>query len=309
MVKGLLCFLFVLCLADGRALAQEKGNRYILDEKLQMDLGDHFFQEGDYYRAITEYKKFLFFFPESMRAEEALWKIASSYFSGKRWDDALSSADDLLKKYPLSPWVPEALLLKGRCWVEKKEYSQARYYLRRAQEVSPGSNAAHEAQWQTAHTYVKEERWKEAAVEFRKMERTSKLYPRAETWAQGLDSIDTMPQKSPTTAGILAAILPGSGHLYTERYRDAAIALALNAAFIWGMIEAFERENYAAGAILTFFELGWYSGNIYSAVSSAHKYNQRKRKEYIDSLEKAGQFSLGISFQEKRPALALRYVF
>ena len=298
----------LLLFSAGWALGQEGGGLY-LDEKVQMGLGDHFFHDGDYYRAITEYRRFLFFFPRSLRAEEALWKIASSYFYGKKWDEALSAGDDLLKRFPQSPWAPEALLLQGRAWAEKKEYSQARYFFRRVQEVAPGKPAASEAQWQTALSFLKEERWKEAAGEFRKMDPASKLYPRAEFYGRGLDRIDEIPQKSPTGAGILAGLLPGAGHFYTERYRDAAMAFALNGAFIWGMVEAFERRNYVVGGILTFFELGWYSGNIYSAVSSAHKYNRRKKQEYLDHLEKESNFSVGISLQEKVPILSFTYEF
>jgi hypothetical protein len=299
-----LFFFFFLC---GAASAQEEGKR-VVDEKAQMGLGDYFFEDGDFYRAITEYKRFLFFFPESLRAEEALWKIASSYFQGKKWDEALSAADDLLKKHPSSPWAPEAILLKGRCWMEKKEFSQARHYFLLAREMAAGTGIAQEAQWQTAVSFLREDRWKEAAAEFRKVEPSSRLYPRAEYWAQGLEGIEEVPQKSPTTAGILA-VLPGAGHLYCERYRDAGIAFVLNAAFIWGMVESFKHENYVVGGILTFFELGWYSGNIYSAVSSAHKYNRNKKKEYLDNLEKEDRLSLGISFREKQPFFSFRYVF
>jgi tetratricopeptide (TPR) repeat protein len=307
MAKILLLTVFFLC-SSGLATGQEGGGRYI-DEKTQIGLGDYFFQDGDYYRAITEYKRFLFLFPQGLRVEEALWKITSSYFEGKKWEEALSAADDLLAKFPASPWAPEALLLKGRCWAEKKDYSQARSFFHQAEEAAPGKAVASEAQWQIALSYVREERWKEAASEFRKVNPNSKLYPKADFFAQGLDRIDEAPQKSPTAAGILAALLPGAGHLYSERYRDAAIALALNGAFIWGIVEAFEHRNYAVGGILTFFELGWYSGNIYSAVSSAHKYNRNKKKEYLDRLEKEGDLSLGISFRDKYPVLAFRYVF
>ena len=83
----------------------------------------------------------------------------------------------------------------------------------------------------------------------------------------------------------------------------------MNAAFIWGMVESFKHENYVVGGILTFFELGWYSGNIYSAVSSAHKYNRNKKKEYLDNLEKEDRISLGISFREKQPFFSFRYAF
>jgi hypothetical protein len=193
--------------------------------------------------------------------------------------------------------------------MEKKEYSRARIFLQNAKEVSRGTPMEDEAQLQIALSYVKEEKWKEAASEFRKINESSKYHPKGEYFAQGLDRIEEIPQKSPETAGVLAAVLPGSGHLYCERYRDAVIALLLNGVFIWGMVEAFQHENYVVGGILTFFELGWYSGNIYSAVGSAQKYNRRKKQEYLDSLEKGSNLSVGISLQGKNPLLSFRYDF
>jgi hypothetical protein len=47
-----------------------------------------------------------------------------------------------------------------------------------------------------------------------------------------LGYIDDIQQKSPAVAGTLAAILPGAGHLYTERPRVALVAFLLNVAFI-----------------------------------------------------------------------------
>ena len=280
-----------------------------MDAQLQMGLADHFFQEGDYYRAITEYKRFLFFFPQHISGAEAQWKIARSYYNGKKWEEAISAGNDLIKKFPSSPFRGEALLLLGLCFKEKKEYAEARFFFGQAKEEAPDDTTADEAQWQIAGTYLKEERWKEASSAFKKINKSSKLYPKSDFYAQGLDQIQEIPQKSPAAAGVLAAILPGSGHLYCERYRDAAISFLLNGAFIWGMVESFEQKNYVVGGILTFFELGWYSGNIYSAVSGAHKYNQRKKKEYLDHLEKGGTFSLGVSGFGKSPMFSLNYVF
>ena len=303
-----LFFLLIFFFSPSAALSAEE-EKISVDAKLQMDLADHFFQEGDYYRAITEYKRFLFFFPHNARTEEAQWKIAKSYFNGEKWEEAISASDNLMKKFPSTEYKAEALLLTGLCFKEKKEYSQARFFFGKAKEEAAGAPTADEAQWQIAATYLKEEKWQEASYEYRKINKSSKLYLKSEYFAQGLDRIHEIPQKSPATAGVLAAIVPGSGHLYCERYRDASIAFLLNGAFIWGMVEAFERKNYVVGGILTFFELGWYSGNIYSAVASAHKYNRRKKQEYLDYLEKGGPLSVGVSIQGKSPVLSLNYVF
>jgi len=306
---GVQLFVLLIFFYSPSAGLSAEGEKVSVDAKLQMDLADHFYQEGDYYRAVTEYKRFLFFFPRHARTEEAQWKIARSYFHGKKWDEAISASDNLIKKFPSTAYQAEALLLTGLCFKEKKEYSQARFFFGKAKEQAADAPTADEAQWQIAATYLKEEKWKEASSEYRKINKSSKLYLKSERFAQGLDRIHEIPQKSPATAGILAAILPGSGHLYCERYRDASIAFLLNGAFIWGIVEAFERENYVIGGILTFFELGWYSGNIYSAVASAHKYNKKKKEEYLDHLGKGGLFSVGVFFQGKSPVLALTYVF
>lgn len=304
------CFLLVFFfLSTPLVFSAEEGKKRVIDEKLQMDLADHFFKEGDYYRAITEYKRFLFFFPQSVRVEEALWKIAKSYFNGRKWDEAISASDYLLKKFPESERTAEAFLLTGLCFKEKKEYSQARLFFYKVREISPGTPVEDEAHWQIASTYLLEEKWKEAVSEYNKINKNSKLYIKSQHFAQGLERIHEIPQKSPETAGILAAVLPGSGHLYCERYRDATIAFLLNGAFIWGMVEAFERKNYVVAGILTFFELGWYSGNIYSAVASAHKYNKRKKQEYLDYLERGSPTSIGISLFGRSPVISINYAF
>ena len=117
------------------------------------------------------------------------------------------------------------------------------------------------------------------------------------------------PKNLPPPPGFWRLFFREPGHLYSERYRDAAVAFVLNGAFIWGMVEAFQHKNYAVGGILTFFELGWYSGNIYSAVSSAHKYNRNKKKEYLDIWKRKDLFSLGISFRDKYPVACFPVCF
>jgi len=300
---------FLLLFFVGEGNAGEKGRaERTIDEALQMELADHFFKQEDYYRAITEYKRFLFFFPQSLKIEDALWKIAQSYFKGEKWDEAISAADQMIQKFPNSAKLPELYLLQGLCFAEKKNYPRARSYFEKAKDSSSDFQRRQEAQWQIAMTYRKEERWKEAVKEFRAIDPGSPLYPRSERWAEGLDRMDLIPQKSPVTAGVLA-ILPGAGHLYCERYRDATIAFLLNGAFIWGMVEAFGHESYVVGGILTFFELGWYSGNIYSAVSSAHKYNRKKKQEYLNNLEKEVRISTGMVWHGKTPVFTLRFSF
>ena len=61
------------------------------------------------------------------------------------------------------------------------------------------------------------------------------------------------------------------------------------------------------GGILTFIELGFYSGNIYSAVNAAHKYNRKLQNDFRENLKDRldlnlftagkGQMGLTLTFQ------------
>ncbi|MEI6357230.1 MAG: hypothetical protein WCP53_09010, partial [Verrucomicrobiota bacterium] len=98
-----------------------------------------------------------------------------------------------------------------------------------------------------------------------------------------------------------------AGHLYAERPRDALVAFLLNGAFIWGAAELFHHDNYVAGGIFAFFELGWYSGNIYSAVSSVHKYNRNKESDFIQKLK--DNFSLALYRDGGVPSIIISHRF
>jgi tetratricopeptide (TPR) repeat protein len=299
---------FFFLFGGGISTAQEAGGRYI-DEAQQMNLADLFFREGDFEGSAREYKRFLFFFPQSERAEEAILKTARAYFRGEKWDQALVACDDLIKKDPIPPLKSEAFLIRGDILAVKRQYPEARLSFQKARETSPGAGVADEAQFQIARTYLREEKWKEAAEEFRKVGKDSRLYPKSESFAQELDRIQEVPHKSPAVAGVLSAILPGAGQAYSEEYGRAAISFLLNGLFIWGMVESFRHDHNVVGGILTVFEVGWYSANILNAVNSAERYNRKKTQEYINGLEKGSGISLGLSIQGRAPAFAFRYVF
>ena len=50
-------------------------------------------------------------------------------------------------------------------------------------------------------------------------------------------------------------------------------------------MESFDKELYALGAVISVVEFGFYAGNIYGAVGSAHKYNKLQDAAFIDNLK------------------------
>ena len=132
--------------------------------------------------------------------------------------------------------------------------------------------------------HTQKEPGSDASETFKTVASGSPLYASSQELAQKSLDGETLPYKDPTTAGVLAGVLPGLGHVYCNRYKDGAVAFLLNGLFIWAAVESFHNDNDVLGAILVFAEVGWYTGNIYSAVNSAHKYNRKLKDDFLQGL-------------------------
>ena len=104
----LLCFL----LQPAVSTADET---IVLTGDTQMRLGDAFMADGEYYRAITEYKKYLILFPAGRQADTALFRTGMSYFLGMEYEPAAATFASLRSRFPESPHAAEAAYQEGLC--------------------------------------------------------------------------------------------------------------------------------------------------------------------------------------------------
>ncbi len=289
LIVFLLIVIYISIFLPGAVQAIE--NKHDVAER-QFAFAEALFLEGDYFRAITEYKRFNFFYPGHRLCMKSDFRIAESYYKAKRWQEAIDALALFISRYRQSPMLVEALFLKGMAEKELKKYNDALSSFRDIIKLESKTHTD-KALYQSAVIYMDMGEWDKASKTFLLIPKDSPLYTSANIISSGLDRIENIPQKSPAAAGTLAAILPGAGHLYVERPRDALLSFLLNGAFILAAVELFRHDNYWAGGGVTFFEIGWYTGNIYSAVSSAHKYNKRAREEFLERLKESISLSLG----------------
>lgn len=275
-----------LCLVVAQEAAAGQGDR----DKL-FGFAEALFAEGDYYRAITEYKRFNYLYPVDILVEKADFRIGECYFKAGRRSEAIDSFNVFIRQYPAGALRPDALYLKGQAEKEQKRYTDA---LTTFDELirTGDANYRDRALYAQALVLLAQQDWQRALETFASLPQESPLYPSAIIYSDGLGRMEGLPRKSPALAGTLAAVLPGAGHLYAERPRDALVSFLLNGSFIWAAVELFRNNNNVAGGIVAFFELGWYGGNIYSAVGSAHKYNQRVEDEFLEGLKDKSGISL-----------------
>ena len=249
-----------------------------------LSFADHLFEQGDYYRAITEYERLIFFHPGHPLARTAKFQIALSYSRGDKFSQAIQRFRALSEEYPDNETGRKSLYLLGETYYQKKDYTQAIDVLERFLATYPDDARRDAARIRIGWAYLRQGNWQQASAEFQKLPVDSSLSAQAEGLATDAKAYPEIPKKSPALAAGLSAVLPGAGQLYVGRPADAAVSFLLNGFFIWATVEAFQHDNNVTGGILLFFESGWYLGNIYNAASSAHKDNRRAEQDFLDRL-------------------------
>jgi len=257
-----------------------------------ISFADYLYAQGDYYRAITEYERFLFHYPSHALAENARYQIGMSYFKGDKFSQAIQKFLELSEKYPRSEVGKKSLIMLSEAYSRKRDYSPAIGALNRFIERYPDDPEMDGARIKKGWLYLEQRDWARASEQFRSLPEESAFHERAASLAEEAKKYPDIPRKSPGLAAGLSAIVPGAGQLYVKRPSDAGVSFLLNGVFIWGTVEAFKNHNDVTGGILLFFESGWYLGNIYNAMGSAYKYNNRAEREFLDKLQR----QYGISY-------------
>ena len=288
--------------------AQAQGTRASADLAAEevLEFANYLFSQQEYFRAIGEYERFLFLYPDNSQAVNAAFRIVQCYFRGKRWQQAVEAADSFLSGYPMSSLKWETRFLKARSFGEMGRGEKAREVYRSIIADHPGGPLESEAWYAIGLSYAIDGRWLEADDALRKVGSGDSLYGAAMEVQKIVAEESQVKPKNPALAGFLGAILPGAGHFYCERPRDGTIALVFTGAFAFATYEAFKEDHEGVGVGLAVVTAAFYGGNVYSAVNVAHKYNDREERRLQERLVPYEQESLN---QHQAPALSLSLRF
>lgn len=279
-VHSLLTGIFILFISLSPAIAEQR----IIDSQEQFAFAQSYMEKGQYQRAIAEFDRFIHFFPDDRRVPLARHLIGVCYLEDGRYSDARKAFYPAIEKGPDSPFAGKALFLTGESYYREGMFDNAAAFFGEVAKTAPSSQLENAAYYRLGWTRMQENRWREASEDFEKVKKDDPLYPNAARLADESLKGELLPYKDPVSAGVMAGILPGLGHVYVSRYKDALVAFLLNGLFIWATIESFHQDHNVLGGILAFFEAGWYTGNIYSAVNVTHKWNKKVRDDFRKGL-------------------------
>jgi tetratricopeptide (TPR) repeat protein len=250
--------------------------------------GDMFYFEGDYYRAITEYKTFLMKTIDDPRSSRVDMKIAWIYSLADRpkASEALLRHIALEQRTELEGWW--ARLYSAHVAMESENRLRARRaYESIIEDCEPiiaqkGTAAGIErpdclelttrARLGLAQYWTRQDNFDRAARELASVPKQALQAPDARKVAKYVDTLD-IPQKNPAVAGALS-IVPGLGHFYLEEWGVGIVAMVWNGAFLFATVDSFVAGRVGQGTLLGLLELVWYAGTIWGAVSGAHRFNR-----------------------------------
>ena len=283
--------LILLSLCSSPAWAGEEA--LVVTEALQLRVADGFMAEREYYRAITEYLRFRFLFPDSERGDYSLLQIGRAYLQGGETDRAVQSLRDLREKYPFSPLRAQSGYLEGLATWKGKNPQKARELFEALAREAPETEQAPRALAAAALVQLETDDPRGAGETLDLFLTRYPDHPRTgqvREAVQLLAEYQVLPQKSEVLAGVLSGILPGAGYAYAEEFATGAMSLGVNGAFIAATWTAFAQGLEAVGILAGGVGLPFYIGNIYGSVSAARKWNLAVKKQARERVHSALDF-------------------
>ncbi|VAX19680.1 hypothetical protein MNBD_IGNAVI01-831 [hydrothermal vent metagenome] len=232
----------------------------------QYNYADSLFSSGNYFDAITEYKRLLFFDRSEQFKYQANFNIGLSYKFGGKYDEAINyfgiselSAETDSQKMNSRLQIIRVNILRRTTNNVFAMLDELHYDF---PEQVDSSTIAYWRGW----AYIMADDWENASLMFDKIDGEHPLKKLADEVEDNKYSI--------TFATLISYILPGSGQIYTGNYLSGFLSLGWNV--LWGYltIHAFVGDRVLEGILIG--GLLWarfYRGNFKNAEKFAIEKN------------------------------------
>jgi len=138
----------------------------VIDPERQFQFAENYFKNGEYYRAIGEYKRFIFFFPLSNKVELARYKIGLCFLNGEHYAEAIKTFDELIEDYKNTGYALKSYLKISRAYVLLKRYDAALTQIKNVITIAPNQEIKDEAYYQGGWVYLEMGLWEKAQKYF-----------------------------------------------------------------------------------------------------------------------------------------------
>jgi tetratricopeptide (TPR) repeat protein len=245
---------------------------------------DFLVKKGEYDRAITEYFRLLYISENPTQKANILRKIALCFYQESDYEAYISFFNKNDSNFTAETVLhAEMILYLAKSYYHLNNYQKAIFTLEWSTTTSNAS-FFNENQLLLAISYARIFDWQMAMEKLKLVEPDSPGKITADHLIHSFANFPKLPRKSPFWAGTFSAVIPGSGYIYCHRPATSITSFLVNGLLIWAIRDAMVRKQYGLASAVSFFELGWYVGNIKGSVEAAYSYNFNVRNQFIDRL-------------------------
>ncbi|MBS4035067.1 MAG: hypothetical protein KGZ85_11425 [Ignavibacterium sp.] len=244
----------------------------------QFHYAQSLYENENYFDAVTEFKRVLFFDDQKEFQYSANFYIADSYKSGGMFSEAI-------RYFTLAELASQTIDDVYICKIENIKLNILRRTTERANRLIDEllsderfSSKTKELYYWKGWSYIFSDKWEEASNEFSKIKPDHELSSFSQAIYDSLYDVQF--------AKVLSYILPGAGQFYTGEYLSGILSLGWNA--LWGYltINAFTEERVFDGLVVAnFLWLRFYNGNVYNAEKFAREKNRKITNRALDYLQ------------------------
>lgn len=280
-------FLTVFLVSAAGAFAQDTSPTL----QLAIDLA----KDGDHSGAAVEFRRLAL---ETQTPDRAgyFWASAVEYGNAMNYESAdqlLENAEDEQPGLSTS-----ATILRAQVAIDLKKWAEASFYLESTLTHSNDDMRT----WSARQLAAVKVRQKDIAGAKETLNKSPARFPEGDAaiqnYAKGRD-------KNPWTGATLG-LIPGFGYFYAGEWANGFRSMILNGLFLFGMMQTADDEQWGAFAVISFFELTWYSGSIYGGVDASHRYNKRRMDQCTSVIAGSARFEPDY---EQLPVVALKFRF
>jgi putative component of membrane protein insertase Oxa1/YidC/SpoIIIJ protein YidD len=256
--------------------------------RLLYDFAEQLKYEGDIEKSITEYKRLISYYPDSVYKGPALSSVFNLLYQDSRYLEAIELGDRIKQESDGSINLTELNFYIGTSYFRLENYKRAREYFSKVRE-SNNDDLISKTHLIEGIGYVIQEKWDKAESSFSNVDKQSDYYGKSQEFIKLSKEGNHLELKDPKLAGTLG-VVPGLGYLYSGYKQTAASSLFVNSLFFWATSQSFEKDNKGLGTLLGVFSFGFYSGNIHGSVETAKRKNDLIKQNHIN------KFNLGFEF-------------
>jgi len=245
-----------------------------------LSYADHLYETRDYFRAISEYKRFIHLFPDEPRVERADFRIGLCYQKSGNLENAIYAFREILRKNPSPEVAPSVEYEIGKCYFLGRDYQKAGQVL--------GELNTDRALVMAGWSMLRGGRYAEASGCFLKAQLVrpggylSELSGRLSR--ESLEGKE-IPRKSPTLAALVSVPLPGAGRTYCGRLGDGIFSFLIVSASYLAAYHYYDDDQDVAALGFLAAGLFLHTGDIYGAAISARRFNAVSEEDFLKKIE------------------------